>query len=86
MITALVIFLIINFSVNINNYAVDFISNQKERNNGILVGAEPFSIKKDPDTTALLIHGITASPKDFIDLADYLSLKNISIETVFLLY
>jgi len=83
-ITILVIFLMINFSVNINNYAVDFISNQKERNNGILIGAEAFSIKKDPDTTALLIHGITASPKDFIDLADYLSSKNISIETILL--
>ena len=83
-ITALIVFLIFNTSININNYAVDFISNQKDRENGVLIGAEPYEINKDPDTTVLLIHGTTSSPKDFKNTANYLASKNISVKAMLL--
>src|SRR3989344_5473898 len=72
-ITVVIIFLIMTFSRNLNKYAVDFIENQKEREDGLLVGAEPFKIEKNRDTTVLLVHGTGSSPKDFVDLANFMA-------------
>ncbi|MAG52792.1 MAG: hypothetical protein CMH62_02410, partial [Nanoarchaeota archaeon] len=83
-IAILFIFLTINISIAINNYAVDFISNQKDREGGFLIGSKPYEIKKDPDTTILLVHGVISSPKDFKELSEYLSSRNISVSAMLL--
>ena len=83
-ITVVIIFLIMTFSRNLNKYAVDFIENQKEREDGLLVGAEPFKIEKNRDTTVLLVHGTGSSPKDFVDLANFMAKNNISSKAMLL--
>lgn len=79
-----IIFLILTISRNINKYAVDFIENQKERENGLLVGAEPFTFSVNQDVTALLIHGTGSSPKDYIELANFLAENNVSSRAILL--
>lgn len=83
-ITVVIIFLILNFSRELNKYAVDFVENQKIRENGLLIGAEPFIINADPKTTILLVHGTGSTPKDYIDLANFLAENNISSKAMLL--
>ncbi len=84
LILIVIVLLILTFSRNLNKYAVDFIENQKERENGLLIGAEPFEININPETTVLLVHGTSSSPKDFIDLANFLAKNNISSKAMLL--
>ena len=42
-------------SRTVNELGVDYIEDQKERNNGILVGAEPFFIKNSEIVTILAL-------------------------------
>jgi len=79
-----IIFLILTLSKGINRYAVDFVANQKDRDNGIMIGAEPFTIERDPDTTVLLIHGTSSSPRDFVGLSSFLAKNNISSKAILL--
>lgn len=79
-IVAIIIFFIIAIlSKMVNELGVNFLANQQERKNGIIVGAEPFFIQKDKEIGVLLIHGFTSSPKDFSEFAEFLSNKNITV-------
>jgi carboxylesterase len=80
----LIVFLIVNISRSINNYAVDFISDKKEKENGLLLGAEPYEIITNPETMVLLIHGTASSPKDFKDMAQMFAENNISSKAILL--
>lgn len=79
-IAVIIIFIfIIALSKTVNELGVNYLARQQERNNGIMVGAEPFFIQKDRDIGVLLIHGFTSSPKDFHELAEFLAEKNITV-------
>ena len=65
-------------SRTVNELGVDYIEDQKERNNGILVGAEPFFIKNS-EIGVLMLHGFSSSPNDYRELASFLSSKNITV-------
>ncbi|MBU2639925.1 MAG: alpha/beta fold hydrolase [Nanoarchaeota archaeon] len=85
LITIIIILLLIHFSRQINDYAVEFMANQQEKDeNGLIIGAYPYKMDRNPDTTILLVHGFTSSPKDFKDMAYYLSEKNISVNAILL--
>lgn len=68
-------------SRTVNELGVNYIEDQKERNNGILIGAEPFFIKNSGDIGVLMLHGYSSSPNDYRELAGFLSEKNITIYT-----
>lgn len=80
----LVIYFLITASRIINDYAVDFVENQKDRENGLMIGAKPFAITKNPETTVLLVHGTSSSPRDYKELSEFLASKNISSKAMLL--
>jgi len=75
----MVLVLIIMLSKFVNELGVNYIENKKERNNGVMVGAEPFFIQKGNDIGVLMLHGFSSSPKDFHELANFLAGKNITV-------
>ena len=79
-IAVIIIFIFIAaLSKTVNELGVNYLAGQQERNNGIMVGAEPFFIQKDKEIGVLLIHGFTSSPADFHELAEFLAGKNITV-------
>lgn len=79
-IAAIMIFIFIAaLSKTVNELGINYIASKQERENGIIIGAEPFFIQKDKDIGIILIHGFTSSPKDFHELADFLAEKNITV-------
>ncbi|MBI2507357.1 alpha/beta fold hydrolase [Candidatus Woesearchaeota archaeon] len=75
----IVIVFIAILSRAVNELGVNYVANQQERKNGIIVGAEPIFIQKNNDIGILLIHGFTSSPGDFRELANFLAEKNITV-------
>ncbi|MBI2667949.1 alpha/beta fold hydrolase [Candidatus Woesearchaeota archaeon] len=79
LIAIIVLFLVIILSKFVNELGVDYIEGKKERNNGIMIGAEPFFIQKGNDVGVLMLHGFSSSPRDFHELANFLAEKNITV-------
>jgi carboxylesterase len=75
----LIFLFVATLSKTVNELGVNYMANQLERKDGIIVGAEPFYIQKNNDVGVLLIHGFTSSPNDFRDLGNFLSEKNITV-------
>src|SRR3989344_2208199 len=76
----IVLILIISYlSKTVNELGVDYIENERERVNGILIGAEPIFMQNSDDIGVLMLHGYTSSPGDFKDFADYLAERNITV-------
>ena len=79
-IAAIIIFIFIAaLSKTVNELGVNYLARQQERENGLMVGAEPFFIQRDREVGVLLIHGFTSSSKDFQGLAEFLAEKNITV-------
>ncbi len=77
--TIIILIFIATSSKTVNELGVNYLANQQERKNGVMVGAEPFFIQGDKEVGILLIHGFTSSPKDFRELAGFLAEKNITV-------
>lgn len=78
-VTIVILIIIAILSKSVNELGVNYLAKQQDKKNGIIIGAEPFLIQKDKEIGVLLIHGFTSSPKDFKELAEFLSEKNITI-------
>jgi len=52
---------------------------KKNGNNGFMAGAEPFFIYPSTKVGVLLLHGFTSTPAQFMELAEYLAGKGISV-------
>src|SRR3989344_5269597 len=79
-ISAIIIFILIaTLSRTVNELGVNYLARQQERENGIMVGAEPIFIQRNKEVGVLLIHGFISSPKDFRELAEFLAEKNITV-------
>ncbi len=66
-------------SKTVNELGVNYVANQQERENGVMIGAEPLFLQRDKEIGILLIHGFTSSPGDFRELAKFLAEKNITV-------
>ncbi len=77
--TIIIFILIAALSKTVNELGVNYLARQQERENGIMIGAEPIFIQGEKDVGILLIHGFTSSPKDFKELASFLARKNITV-------
>lgn len=75
----IVIIFIAILSKAVNELGVNYIANQQERENGIMIGAEPLFLQRDNEIGVLMIHGFTSSPGDFKELANFLAEKNITV-------
>ncbi len=79
-ISIIIIFILVAaLSRSVNELGINYLARQQERENGIMVGAEPIFIQKDKEVGVLLIHGFISSPKDFRELAEFLAEKNITV-------
>lgn len=79
-IAAIIIFILIaTLSRTVNELGVNYLARQQERENGIMVGAEPIFIQRDKEVGVLLIHGFTSSPKDFKEFSEFLAEKDITV-------
>lgn len=75
----IILIFIAALSKTVNELGVNYLARQQERENGIMVGAEPIFIQGEKDIGILLIHGFTSSPRDFRELAGFLAGKNITV-------
>ena len=79
-ISVIIIFILIaTLSRTVNELGVNYLARQQERENGIMVGAEPIFIQRDKEVGVLFIHGFISSPKDFKEFAEFLAGKNITV-------
>ncbi len=79
-ISAIIIFILIaGLSKTVNELGVNYLARQQERENGVMIGAEPLFLQRDKEVGVLLIHGFTSSPGDFRELAKFLAEKNITV-------
>lgn len=79
-IAAIIIFILIaTLSRTVNELGVNYLARQQERENGIMIGAEPIFIQGDKEVGVLLIHGFTSSPGDFKEFSEFLAGKNITV-------
>ena len=51
----------------------------KNGKNGYMAGAEPFFIYPSTEVGVLLLHGFTSTPAQFMELAEYLAGKGVSV-------
>jgi len=75
----IVIIFIAILSKTVNELGVNYLANQQERKDGIMIGAEPLFLQRGNEVGILLIHGFTSSPGDFSKLANFLAEKNITV-------
>jgi len=75
----IVIIFIAILSKTVNELGVNYLANQQERKDGIMIGAEPLFLQRGNEVGILLIHGFTSSPGDFSKLTNFLAEKNITV-------
>src|SRR3989344_6170124 len=74
----IIIIILVFLAKTVNEIGVDYIENQKDRINGVMIEAEPV-LAENGDIGVLMIHGFSSSPKDFKELAEFLTKKNITV-------
>jgi len=75
----IVIIFIAILSKTVNELGVSYLANQQEKENGVMIGAEPLFLQRGNEIGILMIHGFTSSPGDFGELANFLAEKNITV-------
>ena len=75
----IIIIFVVILSRTVNELGVNYVANQQERENGIMIGAEPLFLQRGNEVGILMIHGFTSSPGDFKELANFLAERDITV-------
>ncbi|MEK6835806.1 MAG: alpha/beta fold hydrolase [Nanoarchaeota archaeon] len=77
-ITILILILLIIIARYLNTYVAKFLDLKHERENGVIIGAEPYYIEQGKEAV-LVLHGFGASPYSIREINNFLATKGYTV-------